>query len=144
MFKRNTNGLSGSLGGLGGGGNKFKRPLGGGGGLGGLGKLGTSKINLAKKEPPKEPTPEKNQVSTSSSSHQEDNREDEEMLEKKEEVIKVKTSLYSKPKRLQMALPKKQVVGTFANLEVHFKGNWKMMTCDRRWSTQDILRNICQ
>ena len=49
---------------------------------------------------------------------------------------------------LQQQQPKPTVVrrpavqSTFVNLEVHFKGNFKLMTCRRSWNHQEALAYI--
>lgn len=35
-------------------------------------------------------------------------------------------------------------IGTFVNLEIHFKGSFKLMTCNREWSPQQALACIAQ
>jgi len=32
---------------------------------------------------------------------------------------------------------------SFANVEVHFRGNWKVLTLSRKWSKEEILENLC-
>ena len=31
---------------------------------------------------------------------------------------------------------------SFANCEVHFRGNWKVLTISRKWSKEEILENL--
>lgn len=32
--------------------------------------------------------------------------------------------------------------GRYVNLEVHFKNSYKMITCGRRWTPEEIVRNV--
>jgi len=32
--------------------------------------------------------------------------------------------------------------GSFVNLEVHFRGNWKVLTCSTKWNNTEILDHI--
>ena len=32
----------------------------------------------------------------------------------------------------------------YVNLEVHFKGSWKIFTCERYWSKSQVLNSVCQ
>lgn len=35
-----------------------------------------------------------------------------------------------------------EAMGRYVNLEVHFRNSFKMMTCGRRWSNEDIIKNV--
>ena len=33
-------------------------------------------------------------------------------------------------------------MGRYVNLEIHFRNSFKMMTCGRRWSNEEIIKNV--